>query len=81
MFVIFTDTDTDTTPEIAKKYDYKLISMPYFINEKEVHPYEDFDKFDAHAYYDMLRKGILPKTGGLSTQTFIDYFEPLLSAE
>ena len=76
MFVIFTDTDTDTTPEIAKKYDYKLISMPYFINEKEVHPYEDFDKFEPHTYYDMLRKGVMPKTGGLSPQTYIDYFEP-----
>ena len=32
MLTIFTDTDTDLTPEEAKHYGYKLISMPYIIN-------------------------------------------------
>ena len=76
MFVIFTDTDTDTTPELAKKYGYNLISMPYFIDEKEIYPYVDFKEFNSHEYYEMLRKGVMPKTGGLSPQNYIDYFEP-----
>ena len=29
MLTIFTDTDTDITLQEAKKYGYKLISMPY----------------------------------------------------
>lgn len=31
MLILFTDTDTDTTPEIAKEYGYNLISMPYSV--------------------------------------------------
>jgi len=29
MLVLFTDTDTDLTPEEAIYYGYKMISMPY----------------------------------------------------
>ena len=54
MLKLFTDTDTDITPEIAKKYGYSLISMPYSVNGKDVYPYEDFEVFDSKAFYDML---------------------------
>ena len=44
MFQLFTDTDTDITLEEAKKYGYKLISMPYSTSdERTVYPYEDYD--------------------------------------
>lgn len=76
MYTLFTDTDTDITPEIAKKYGYHLISMPYILDEKEIFPYESFETFDYHRFYDMLRKGILPSTSGISPQRYIDYFEP-----
>lgn len=76
MYTLFTDTDTDITPEIAKRYGYKLISMPYTIEGKEVYPYVDFDKFDYHAFYDRLRKGVIPTTSALSPVNYIDYFEP-----
>ena len=33
MFTIFTDTDTDLTPKEAKYYGYKMISMPYIIDD------------------------------------------------
>ena len=52
MFVIFTDTDTDITPKKAQEFGYNLISMPYYIGEKEVYPYVDFDEFDSKAFYD-----------------------------
>ena len=45
MLVLFTDTDTDITPLEAEYYGYKLISMPYSIDGKEVKPYEDFKEF------------------------------------
>ena len=76
MLTLFTDTDTDITPEIAKKYGYKLISMPYRIGDEEIYPYVTFDKFDHHAFYDMLRAGTLPSTSGLSPQQYLEYFEP-----
>ena len=76
MFVIFTDTDTDITPKKAQEFGYNLISMPYYIGEKEVYPYVDFDEFDSKAFYDSLRKGVMPKTSGLSAETYKNYFEP-----
>lgn len=76
MLTLFTDTDTDITPEIAKKYGYKLISMPYRVGDQEIYPYVSFDKFDYHTFYDMLRSGVLPSTSGLSPQQYIEYFEP-----
>ena len=55
MLVLFTDTDTDLTPAAAKEFGYHLISMPYSIDGETVYPYEDFETFDAHAFYDRLR--------------------------
>ena len=78
MLVLFTDTDTDLTPSAAKEFGYHLISMPYSIDGETVYPYEDFDTFDAHAFYDKLRGGVLPNTSAISEQRYIDYFEPFL---
>ena len=78
MFVLFTDTDTDITPEVAKEYGYNLISMPYVIDGKEIKPYEDFQEFDYKTFYSTLRKGVIPSTCGISPTTYIDYFESFL---
>lgn len=78
MYTLFTDSDTDITPIEAKKYGYKIISMPYRVNDKEIYPYVDFKEFDYHRFYDLLRKGTLPTTSGLSPQQYIEYFEPEL---
>ena len=77
MLVLFTDTDTDITPLEAEYYGYKLISMPYSIDGKEVKPYEDFKEFDYHQFYETLRKGVLPKTFAISPLTYREYFEPV----
>lgn len=79
MLVLFTDTDTDFTPVEAEKYGYHLISMPYVIDDKEVYPYVDFDKFDAHAFYNTLRTGVVPKTCAISAEKYKEYFEPFLA--
>ena len=76
MLKIFTDTDTDITPRVAKEYGYELISMPYSVDGKTVYPYVDFETFDATAFYDMLRGGVLPTTSAISEQRYAEYFEP-----
>ena len=76
MLTLFTDTDTDITPEVAKEYGYRLISMPYAIDAKTVYPYEDYDVFDSHAFYQSLRDGVLPTTGGISAERYLNYFRP-----
>jgi len=80
MLTLFTDTDTDICPEVAAEYGYKLISMPYSIDGKSIFPYVDFKEFDGHAFYDMLRGGVLPTTSAISEQQYIDYFEPEFAA-
>ncbi|MBE6662692.1 MAG: DegV family protein [Ruminococcaceae bacterium] len=79
-YVLFTDTDTDITPEIAKEYGYHLISMPYSIDGKTIYPYEDFEVFDYKPYYDMLRGGVLPTTSAIGEERYKNYFEPVLAA-
>ncbi len=80
MVTLFTDTDTDITPVQAKQYGYKLISMPYSSNGETVFPYEDFETFDAHGFYQMLRSGVLPTTSAISYEKYMAYFEPEFAA-
>lgn len=75
MITFFTDTDTDLTSEEAKKYNCKLISMPYIVDGKEVFPYESFDEFDSKGFYQMLRRGTIPTTCGISPSKYMEYFE------
>lgn len=79
MLTLFTDTDTDMTPETAREYGYHLISMPYSIDGVTTYPYEDFDVFDAHAFYDLLRSGVLPNTSAVSEERYRQYFEPVFA--
>lgn len=76
MLVLFTDTDTDLTPEKAKEFGYHMISMPYSIDSQTTYPYEDFEEFDAHAFYDKLRAGALPNTSAIAEESYTKYFEP-----
>lgn len=78
MFVLFTDTNSDITPKVAKECGYQLISMPYVINEKEMRPYVDFEEFDYKEFYNVLRSGVVPKTSAISPGDYMKYFEPFL---
>ena len=80
MLTLFTDTDTDITPAQAQKYGYKLISMPYSYGGKTVFPYEDFETFSAHEFYQMLRTGVIPTTSAISYEKYMEYFEPEFAA-
>ncbi len=74
MLKLYTDTDTDFCPSLAAEYGYKLISMPYSIEAKTTYPYVDFETFDAHAFYDRLRGGVLPTTSAISKEQYMNYF-------
>ena len=75
MLVLYTDTDTDLTPEEAIYYGYKMISMPYIVKGKEIKPYVDFKTFDSHSFYNSLREGLLPTTCALNSEEYKKYFE------
>ena len=80
MLTVFTDTDTDFTPRIASEYGFKLISMPYSYSGQTFYPYEGYDEFDFHAFYDKLRGGLLPTTSALGEDRYIAAFEPEFAA-
>jgi len=80
MLILFTDSDTDMTPEMCAEYGYNLISMPYSIDGKTVYPYVDFKEFNAREFYDGLRGGWLPNTSAISVDQYIEYFEPHFAA-
>ena len=75
MLKLYTDTDTDFTPSLAAEYGYSLISMPYSIEARTTYPYVDFETFDAHAFYDTLRSGVLPTTSAISKEQYLNYFK------
>ena len=80
MFVLFTDTDCDVTPKIAKELGYELISMPYTIGDETIYPYVDFKEFDYKGFYKTLKSGIIPKTYAISPGEYIKYFEPVFES-
>ena len=74
MLKIYTDTDTDITPAVAAEYGYSLISMPFSVDAQTTYPYVDFQTFDAHGFYDLLRSGVLPTTSAISKEQYLNYF-------
>lgn len=80
MYAIFTDTDCDVTPEIAQKFGYHLISLPYIENGVEVYPYESWSEYKPHEFYEKLRHGPLLTICGISPIKYQEYFEPEFQA-
>ncbi len=80
MLTLFTDTDCDITPALAKEYGYKFIPMPYAVDGKLITPYVDWDTFDYKSFYDMLRAGTIPTTSAISEAVYIRHFEPEFAA-
>lgn len=80
MLRVFVDSDCDITKAMADEYGALFISMPYFVGEQEVYPYIDFEEFEAHEYYNMLRKGTIPTTAALSPLNYKAIFEPYFEA-
>ncbi len=80
MLTFFSDTDCDITPKECAEYGIKLISMPYTVDDKVIYPYIDWEEFDSHSFYDMLRKGTMPTTSAMSEDFYIKTFEPEFAA-
>lgn len=75
MFKIYTDSDCDVDLSLAEEMGYKLISMPYIIDDKVFYPYKTKEPFDYSNFYNVLRKGVIPKTSAISPLEYVNYFE------
>ena len=80
MLTFFSDTDCDITPKECAESGIKMISMPYTVGDQVIYPYIDFQEFDAHGFYDMLRAGTMPTTSAMSEEAYLQYFEPEFQA-
>lgn len=80
MLTLFTDTDCDVTPVIAREYGYKVIPMPYTLEGKLYQPYVPGEDLDHKTFYNMLRAGSLPTTSAISEAVYVKYFEPEFAA-
>ena len=80
MLTFFSDTDCDITPKECAAYGIKLISMPYTVGDQVIYPYIDFEEFDSHQFYDMLRAGTMPTTSAMSEEAYVQYFGPEFQA-
>ena len=76
MYRLFSDSDCDITPEIADRYGYFILPMPFEIEGEMVYPYQGFREFDFHGFADRLRAGAMPTTSALNSAEYIRYFEP-----
>ena len=54
--------------------------MPYLIGMDSIFPWENFDEFDAHSFYDSLRNGTVPKTFSVNPERYKEYFEPVFAS-
>ena len=75
-FAVFADGSAN----LPKKYldGIQLLPCEYTVNGKPETYLGDVDSFDAHAYYDGLRKGNVIKTSLLNTHLFLTQFTPIL---
>lgn len=75
MSVIFSDTGCDVPSEIIKKYDMKIIHIPFTLGEKE---YVDSSDISLKDFYNQLRTGTPIKTSSLNPSLYCEIFEPYL---
>ena len=75
MFHLYVDSDCDVTLKDVEKYNFKMISMPYFVGDEVVYPYKDGKEIDFKKFYDMLRTGVVPKTSALNVHEYLEIFE------
>ncbi|MFI3206212.1 MAG: DegV family protein [Clostridia bacterium] len=73
-FLLFSETNTDITAEMAKELDVTLLPMRFIIDEQE---YSNND-MPIKEFYTKLRDGKVSSTSQINTVEFIEYFEPLL---
>ena len=79
-FTLFTDSCSNLPGWILGKLNIQVLPCQYTINNVAVAYNGDIETFDAHGYYNQMRAGAIVTTSLLNTQTFLDFFRPVLEA-
>ena len=77
-FAIFTDGCSNLPGRLLNKLDIRVMPCSYSMDGEPVSYSGDIEHFNAKAHYDMLREGKTIQTSLINTQTFLDFFRPVL---
>ncbi len=76
-YVFMTDSDSDLPFDIADRLNIPVVRMPYALDGVEY--FDDNGRSgDAHEFFQRMRDGANPVTSLLPTETYLEYFEPIL---
>ncbi len=76
-FEVLTDTSGNLPSSRVRESGLKLIPFSYYYDGQE-HICENTETFDAEAFYDRIRQGLIVTTSQISPQQYADFFEPSL---
>lgn len=77
-FSIFVDGSANLPGEVLKSLEIQILPCSYTVNGAPSTYNGNLDSFDAHTYYENLRRGAVVQTSLLNTQLFLDHFRPVL---
>ena len=78
-FEIVTDTCSNLSDELIKRYEISIIPMIYIVNGEEKLSYVETEKTDLKKYYDMLRQKVPMSTSCITQETAEKVFDAILS--
>lgn len=79
-FVIVTDSSANLPENLIRDLDIKIVSLTFFVDDKECLSYREDEPTDISKFYKMMRDGKVIKTSLISEGKFIDEFDKYLSA-
>lgn len=77
-YVIISESTCDLTQELVEKLGVVIIPMNFEMEQKSYVHYPDAREMGVREFYDALRVGKAAVTSLVNTQTFLNYFEPIL---
>lgn len=77
-YVIVTDSTSDLPKEIVEELGIRVIPLTFELSGNSYVDHPDEQDLGIHEFYDRLRKGEKSVTSMVNTETFIEYFEPIL---
>ena len=79
-YVFMTDSDSDLHYTIADEKHIPVVQMPYTLDGKEY--LDDNGRAGVEKdFFRRMREGAMPNTSLLPTETYLDYFEPVLKEQ
>ena len=79
-YVIFTDSSSNITPDLAHEAGIEVIPLTCLTKEGEMPCYDDKTDFNGHSFYDELRETGPVKTSMVNMGQFRQAFEPIVKA-